>query len=83
MDINDSLWKCLYTNRWALIWVKDINDIPILVHELLHFTFWAMEKRWIVYKNDISDETFCYFQEYFLTKILEKTKKLTKNKKWI
>ena len=79
-EIEDN-WRCgifVWWDWWALIWLKDKNDIPCLVHELLHFTFWAMKRRWVYYDYEYSEETFCYLQEYYLREFLKKIERLEK-----
>lgn len=79
LEITGSLGKFVDWKWLCLIWVRDINDVSTIVHELLHFTFYIMNHRWVAYMFDISEEVFCYFQEYFLREYLKKLKLINKS----
>ncbi len=57
----------------VLIWLKDINSIPTLVHELLHAVFFILEDKGLSLSED-SEEAYTYTTGDLLTQILERKK---------
>ena len=64
---------CINTpNAEICIWVKDRNDMPTLVHELLHATQFALFSRcWV---NNKESETPAYYLEFLLKSFTESNK---------
>lgn len=57
------------------IWVKDINNLPVLVHELCHATQFALYDRCYVDRREA--EIPAYYMEFLLSEILKE-----RGKKW-
>lgn len=64
-------WRYETPNWWQsnLIWVKDITDIPCIVHELMHFIYRVLERKWFTLNNE-TDELYAYLFEFYFDKIL-------------
>ena len=52
-----------------IIWMKDINDIPVLAHEVLHAVFAILESRGLLH-CDSSEEAYTYTLSNLLGRIL-------------
>jgi hypothetical protein len=57
-------------NAEICIWVKDINNLPVLVHELVHATQYALYDRCYVDRKEA--ELPAYYIEFLLAEILKK-----------
>lgn len=57
-------------NAEICIWVKDINNLPVLVHELCHATQFALYDRCYVDRKEA--EIPAYYIEFLLAEILKK-----------
>ena len=49
------------------VWVADYKDWKTMVHEASHLVFRILDTRKVKYGSD-NDETWCYLQEYYVTK---------------
>jgi len=65
---------CVVSGGNGYIWLKvfknSVEDICLLTHELLHFTFQALNGIGLNPTND-SDETYTYFTQYYQQSALE------------
>ena len=77
-DLSDLVYQY---DEWYFVWNKSIILYPwfnntsvakaVLMHELLHYTFFAMDTAWIPYTSD-TEEAFTYFFEYVSWQVFEK-----------
>jgi hypothetical protein len=72
VDLEDTAW--IYIPEHDILWMEKYY-IHSLIHELSHFTFYAMEDRWvkISFKNQ---EPFCYFIDHYTDKVYKRIKTL-------
>lgn len=62
------------------LWVSKSKDAnAVLIHELLHFTLFALRNCQVQY-NERNEETACYYMEYLYEEIMKEWEKLTKSK---
>ena len=52
------------------IYIGDKNDLPTIIHELLHWVNRILDQKWIT----IDEELQCYLQEFYFREYLRKTK---------
>jgi len=64
------LWQTLKQDWIIYIYIKNKEDLPTLVHEILHWVILIFEDKQI----DPQEELMCYLQEFYFREILKKLK---------
>lgn len=67
----ESFGRCMFSerDRTLVVWIHSARDLPVLLHELTHATFFVLENRGVPTTAE-ADEAFTYLLQYFLTSAL-------------
>lgn len=67
-------WQFIWLWYTNYIWLKDINNIWSIAHEVWHYLFDNFKRKGIDPTNSLW-EVFCYWIEFYVNTILKKTTK--------
>ena len=69
--IESAIWLTV-TEAWLIpaIWLANIDDAPVVVHEAVHAVHSIMKYKWIKLSNE-TEEIFAYYQEFIYNCYLE------------